>query len=46
MKPKLKPTSVGNVGKAVASGEAEAGKALITFMTSDAAVSVIKAKGW
>lgn len=89
MKPKLKPTSVANVVKAAASGEAdlvvhvipgilaergvelvgpvpakiqsyidltaglnaaaqepEAGKALITFLTSDAAISVIKAKGW
>lgn len=89
MKPKLKPTGVANVVKAVASGEAdlvvhvipgilaergvelvgpvpaeiqsyidltaglsaapkepEAGKALITFLTSDAAIPVIKAKGW
>lgn len=89
MKPKLKPTGVANVAKAVASGEAdlvvhvipgilpergvelvgsvpaeiqsyidltaglnaaakepEAGKALITFLTSDAAIPVIKAKGW
>jgi molybdate transport system substrate-binding protein len=89
MKPKLKPTAVANVVKAVASGEAdlavhnipgiladrgvelvgpvpaetqsyieltaglsaaakepEAGKAFITFLTSDAAVAVIRAKGW
>lgn len=89
MKPKLKPTGVANVAKAVASGEAdlvvhvtpgilaergvelvgpvpaeiqsyidltaglsaaarepEAGKAFITFLASDAAVPVIKAKGW
>ncbi len=89
MKPKLKPTAVANVAKAVASGQAdlvvhtmpvilaesgvelvgpvpaeiqsyvdlsaglnaaakepEAGKALITFLTSDAAIAVIKAKGW
>jgi molybdate transport system substrate-binding protein len=89
MKPKLKPTEVANVAKAVANGEAdmvvhvipgilaergvdvvgpvpaeiqsyidltaglsaaakepEAGKGLITFLTSDAAVPVIKAKGW
>jgi molybdate transport system substrate-binding protein len=89
MKPKLKPTSVANVAKAVASGEAdlvvhvvpgilaergvelvgpvpadiqsyieltaglsaaametEAAKAFITFLTSDAAIPVIKAKGW
>ena len=89
MKPKLKPTSVANVVKAVASGEAdlvvhsipailaesgvelvgpvpaeiqsyveltaglsaaakepEAGKELITFVTSAAAIQIIKAKGW
>jgi len=89
IKPKLKPTTVANVVKAVASGEAdlvvhnipgilidrgvelvgplpaeiqsyidataglnaaakepEAGKAFITFLTSDAAIPVIKAKGW
>jgi molybdate transport system substrate-binding protein len=89
MKPKLRPTSVANVAKAVASGEAdlvvhvapgilaergvelvgpepadiqsyieltaglnaaaketEAAKAFITFLTSDAAIPVIKAKGW
>jgi molybdate transport system substrate-binding protein len=89
MKPKLKPTEVANVAKAVANGEAEmavhvapgilaergvdlvgpvpaevqsyidltaglnaaaqepeAGKELITFLTSDAAITVIKAKGW
>ena len=89
MKPKLKPTSVANVVKAVASGEAdlvvhsipailaesgvelvgpvpaeiqsyveltaglsaaakepEAGKELITFLTSEAAIPIIKAKGW
>jgi molybdate transport system substrate-binding protein len=89
IKPKLKPTTVANVVKAVASGEAdlvvhnipgiladrgvelvgplpaevqstidataglsaaakeaEAGKEFITFLTSEAAVPVIKAKGW
>jgi len=89
MKPKLKPTSVANVVKAVASGEAdlvvhsipailaesgvelvgpvpaeiqsyveltaglsaaakepEASKELITFLTSEAAIPIIKAKGW
>jgi molybdate transport system substrate-binding protein len=89
MKPKLKPTSVVNVAKAVASGEAdlvvhvapgilaepgvelvgpvpadiqsyieltaglsaaaketEAAKAFIAFLTSDAAIPVIRAKGW
>lgn len=89
MKPKLKPTSVANVAKAVASGEAdlvvhvtpgilaergvelvgpvpadiqsyieltaglsaaaketEAASAFIAFLTSDAAIPVIKAKGW
>jgi molybdate transport system substrate-binding protein len=89
MKPKLKPTSVVNVAKAVASGEAdlvvhvapgilaepgvelvgpvpaeiqsyieltaglsaaaketEAAKAFIAFLTSDAVIPVIKAKGW
>jgi molybdate transport system substrate-binding protein len=89
MKPKLKPTAVANVVKAVTNGEAdlvvhnipgiladrgvellgpvpaeiqsyieltaglnaaanepEAGKAFITFLKSDAAVAVIKAKGW
>ena len=89
MKAKLKPTTVGDVVKAVASGEAdlvvhnapqilaepgvelvgpvpaeirstidataglsaaakepEAGKAFIAFLTSDAAIAVIKAKGW
>jgi molybdate transport system substrate-binding protein len=89
MKPKLKPTAVANVVKAVAGGEAdlvvhvmpgilaeqgvelvgpvpaeiqsyveltaglsaaakepEVGKELITFLTSEAAIPVIKAKGW
>ena len=89
MKPKLKPTAVANVAKAVASGEAdlvvhnipgilaeggvelvgpvpadlqsyieltagqsaaakepEAGKAFIAFLTSDAAVKLVRAKGW
>jgi molybdate transport system substrate-binding protein len=89
MKPKLKPTAVANVVKAVASGQAdlvvhnipgilgdrgvelvgpvpediqsyieltaglsaaskepEAGKAFIAFLASDAAVAVIRAKGW
>jgi molybdate transport system substrate-binding protein len=89
IKPKLKPTTVVNVVKAVASGEAdlvvhnipgiladrgvelvgplpaevqsyidataglgaaakepEAGKAFIAFLTSEAAIPVIKAKGW
>ena len=89
MKPKLKPTGVANVAKAVASGEAglvvhampvilaergvelvgpvppeiqsyveltaglsaaakepQAGKEFIAFLTSDAAIPVIKAKGW
>jgi molybdate transport system substrate-binding protein len=89
IKPKLKPTNVANVVKAVAGGEAdlvvhnipgiladrgvelvgplpaeiqsyidataglsaaakepEAGKAFIAFLTSDAAIPVIKAKGW
>jgi molybdate transport system substrate-binding protein len=89
MKPKLKPTAVANVAKAVANGDAdlvvhnipgiladpgvelvgpvpaelqsyidltaglsaaakepEAGKAFIAFLTSDAAVKVIRAKGW
>lgn len=89
MKPKLKPTEVANVVKAVAGGEADlavhvmpgilaergvemvgpvpaevqsyieltaglhaaskepgAGKRLITFLTSESAVSVIRAKGW
>ena len=33
-------------GLSAASKEPEAGKGLITFLTSDAAIPVIKAKGW
>ncbi len=33
-------------GLSAAAKEPEAGKALITFLTSDAAIAVIKAKGW
>jgi ABC-type molybdate transport system substrate-binding protein len=33
-------------GLSAAAAEPEAGKALIKFLTSDAATPVIKAKGW